>query len=266
MPKNYSFACLGDSITSDEVTGIGTLVCKKLGAELIGNFAHGNATMSDWHDGSRKLTKLNLNVQPDEWGSDNTLSNQIAKLLQTTTLKNVRISWQHPICGESSLDGICGRADKSVAPDIVYIAIGINDGKLGDYSRVIDNCDEVFKQDYMSLDKNSMASSLRWAIETLRSAYPDTLIFVASPLQTNTDYEPNAFSYDIVLKKREIIKKVCDYCSVYFIDLYARSGFSNMLAKYYGDGVHPNAIYKNRIANYIVHTIRNEMYLVNEEK
>ena len=30
------FACLGDSITSDQVTGIGTLVAQKLGMTLVG--------------------------------------------------------------------------------------------------------------------------------------------------------------------------------------------------------------------------------------
>lgn len=43
-----NFADAGDSITSDEVTGIGTEICKQLGATMIGNFAHGNAHCANW--------------------------------------------------------------------------------------------------------------------------------------------------------------------------------------------------------------------------
>ena len=53
------FACLGDSITSDQVTGIGTLVAQKLGMTLTGNFACGYATRSDWHEGKKNITPAN---------------------------------------------------------------------------------------------------------------------------------------------------------------------------------------------------------------
>ena len=259
MKKIYNFACLGDSITSDEVSGIGTLVCKKLDMNLIGNFAHGNATLSDWYDGEKLLTTVNTDIVPDEWYHDNTLSNQVFSLLQTTTKAGKNISWIHPIVGECS-ENLSGVGDKEIQPDIIYIAIGINDGKINLHTSVFDDCREVFCLGYEELKRNGMASSLRWAIETLRSAYPNALVFVASPLQTNTGYEPKAFSANVVTMKREIIRKVCAYCSVHFIDSYAESGFSSMLAAFHGDGVHPDDIYKQKIASFVAHKIKAEIY------
>ena len=97
------YACLGDSITSEQVTGIGTMVCRKLGMELLGNFAFGWATGSDWHDGEETLTPCCLEDLPNEFSPKNVLSNQVRRLLKAAE-------------------------DKGRSPRVIYIAISTNDG------------------------------------------------------------------------------------------------------------------------------------------
>ena len=56
--KNIYSAYFGDSITSDDVTGIGTRVAEILGCKLTGNFAIGASTCSDFHNRSLKNQKI----------------------------------------------------------------------------------------------------------------------------------------------------------------------------------------------------------------
>jgi len=250
------YACFGDSITSDQVTGIGTLVNSLLGTTMVGNFATGWATCSDWHDGDTNISPITLEVPPNTDTSDNVLSNQIRRLLQHTTAADSLIAWRHPLDGDFSLPASLGLGLGHTAdiPDIIYIAISTNDGK-NDTVPIFDDTDRVFDQSYAQLSRNSIASALRWAIETLLCAYPNTQIFVASPLQTYTPEGSNPWmSYANGLIKRNIIKKVCRFCSVYFIDSFSESGFSRMIACHNGE-VHPNEAWKSHIAKYIANSI-----------
>lgn len=260
--RNY-IACMGDSITSDEVTGIGTLVSEILRMKLIGNFAHGNASCSDWYYENERLTKLEFEVTPNCWYADNVLSNQVLSLLRSTTPVGHEISWHHPIDGYFCADAE-GTGINDNTPDVIYIAVGANDGKLekGNATPVFDDCDYVFEQPYSKLTRKGIASALRWAVETLQCAYHDAIIFAASPLQAISPWEPSAFAYDALNKKRSIIKKVCEFCSINFIDSFAQAGFSQMRAKLYGDecGVHPINDERERIARFIAHKIRMELY------
>lgn len=251
------YACFGDSITSDQVSGIGTLVANYLNLSIVGNFATGYATCSDWHSGSINTTTVTLSEPQNTNTNDNVLSNQVRRMLQHTTEKDQQIKWSHPKDGEFSLSTELGVGLGHVTdlPDIIYIAIGTNDGNNNENS-VMDDTDIVFSQSYSQLTRNSMASSLRWSVETLRSAYPKAKILVASPLQTNSQSSWMSFSEEN--KKRDIIEKVCQFCSVYFIDSFSKSGFSSMMAKILsGDGIHPNEEGKNQIKNYVANEIEN---------
>jgi hypothetical protein len=251
------YACFGDSITSDQVTGIGTVINSELGTSLIGNFATGWATCSDWHDGETNISPITLAVPPNTDTSDNVLSNQIRRLLQHMAASGSQITWRHPLDGDFSLPASVGLGlgHTDDIPDIIYIAIGTNDGK-NDSVPIFDDTDRVFEQSYAQLSRNSMASALRWAIETLLCVYPNAQIFVASPLQTYTPEGSNPWmSYANGLIKRSIIKKVCRFCSVYFIDSFSESGFSRMVAYHNGE-VHPNEVWKSHIAKYVANNIR----------
>mgnify|MGYP004477497519 FL=1 len=267
--SKLKFACFGDSLTSDEVTGIGTLVCEKLGTKLVGNFAHGNSTCANWQSGGEDITPVDINIPFDFSGPVNCLSNQVYGLLAHTSPKGESVCWTHPVDGRFETE-IPGKGHTEDIPDIIYIAFGANDGKSGEGSQsptpVIDDTESVYLKPYSKLDKLSIASALRWAVETLQSAYPSAMIFVASVMQANSDILHAAFDYPVLIKKREIIEKSCLYSSVHFIDLFGKSGFSRMYAKAEGDdiGIHPREKQRNRIANFIVHEIKKEYYEFDE--
>ena len=228
-----TFICFGDSITSAEVTGVGNKIAEFGGMKLLGNFAHGNASASDWHDGEKILTKRSLEPPMDRWFPDNALSNQVYTCLERL--------------GQSG-----------EKPEIIYIAISVNDGKLedmGDLTPVSDDCEAVFSRKYEELTRVGIASALRWAIETLQAAFPRADIFAASPLQTNTEYEPPAFAPEVVELKRQIVRKVCGFCGIYYIDSYAESGFTREIANIHGDGVHPDPEYRDKIASFVAEKV-----------
>lgn len=245
------FACLGDSITSDQVTGIGTVVARKLDAQLLGNFACGYATCSDWHAGEANFSPISLTVPDNTNTADNVLSNQVRRLLKAITPKGQPVTWRHPLCGETSLTGETG-SGLGPAPDIIYIAISTNDGNQP-YNLPVDDTDAVLRLPYTMLTRNSMASALRWAIETLQSACPYAQLFVATPLQTWTDLP--WMSYETMLVKRNIIVKVCRALGVKVIDSFYESGFSRLIAKDHGE-VHPDDGWKENIASFVAARIK----------
>lgn len=233
------YACMGDSITSEQVTGIGTIICKKLGMELFGNFACGWATGSDWHEGEETLTTCSLEEQPDAFSPKNVLSNQVRRLLHAVE------------------EG--GRT-----PQIIYIAISTNDGAR-DWREespvpLVDDTKQVCRTAYESLTRQSLGSALRWAVETLQRRCPEAEIFVASPLQA---YAPEgdmaATGEEALLTKREIIRKISDFCGVHFVDSYQESGFTSQVAKDHGQ-VHPDEEWADRIAEYVAGVIRERVY------
>lgn len=254
-----AFACLGDSITSDQVTGIGTVVRKKLGLVDSGNYACGYATCSDWHDGDTNTTTQTMDVPQNTNTNDNVLSNQVRRLLQATTNEGETISWTHPIDGEISIGTSVGVGTGTVkAPNIIYIAIGTNDGN-NIQNTFSDDSEAVLAQSYSELTRNSYASALRWAIETLQSAYHDAKIFVASPLQA---YSTNDWmSLQNTKAKRDCTEKIAKACGVTFIDSFYDSGFSYLIAKAdNGGGVHPSNEWKENIACFIAGQIESNYW------
>ncbi len=246
--------CFGDSITSDQVTGIGTRVGELLNLETY-NFAVGYATASDWHNEEENITPISFIEPANTNTEDNVLSNQIRRALQSTTGSGEEIRWRHPYpFGEDkrskiySLPASMGTGTGSAPdPDIIYIAIATNDGNQPQ-NVVTDDRAEVFRQSYDELTRNSLASALRWAIETLICAYPYANIFVASPLQTYCDLP--WMDQTTTLLKRDIIKDVARFCGVKFIDSFYESGFNRLVAKEHGE-VHPDEGWKENIARFV---------------
>jgi len=263
--SKLSMISLGDSITSNDVVGLGNTIANKLGCTNLGNYAKGSATCANYRDGEgRDISTIYLGADIDYTVADarNVLMNQVYRVLQSATAEGSQITWTHPVAGNQSLATSYGTGTGVItqAPKIIYIAISVNDGKIinnVDVNPVVDDCDTVFAQAYSELTKMSIASSLRWAIETLQSKFPSSVIFVASPLFTKYNVGSPAFSSSVLMLKRSIIEKVCNYCSVYFIDSQSESGFSSLMAnRMGGDGVHPIGNYKKLIASYVVDIIR----------
>lgn len=246
----------GDSITSDQVSGTGTQIMNALGAKNGENFATGWSTASDWHNGDTNITTVTLTTPNNTDTNDNVLSNQIRRQLQYTTASGQQITWTHPIDGTFSLDTTIGTGlgNTDKIPSVIYIAISTNDGK-NDSVPVVDDTDSVFAQNYKDLTRNSLASGLRWAIETLQSAYPNANIFIASPLQT--DKNSGHMSFPDGNLKREIVKKVARFTSVNYIDSFSESGFSALKNKALTvDGIHPSDVGKKKLVDYVTNEIR----------
>ena len=241
------FCCLGDSITSDQVTGIGTVVAGKLGASRLLNAACGYATCSDWHDGDANVTPLTLVEPPNTHTADNVLSNQVRRVLQAITPDGQPIRWT--VDGmEYALDPAVGLGTGSLPPpDAIYIAISTNDGNHP-FNAVTDDFAAVAAQPYAALTRNSLASALRWAIQTLQAACPGARIFAATPLQTFTDM-PH-MSHESGLLKRRLVMDVCRLCGAECIDSFMESGFDSAVARNHGE-VHPDEEWKERIACYV---------------
>ena len=252
------YACLGDSITSDQVVGIGTLVNDILETKLVGNFACGYATCSNWHTGDTDESPQTF-VEPQNTNTaDNVLMNQVLRLLQWTTVSGEQVAWTHPVAGAYSVPTSIGTGlgHTDDIPDIIYIAIGVNDGRNAK-NLFVDDSDAVMSSTYADLTKCSYASALRWAIETLNVAYPNVQIFVASPLFTNeNDGTSNGHhNRGAIIAKREVSKKIANYCNAIFIDSTYESGYTVLAATQVGN-IHPNGRYKSIIGRYVANEIK----------
>lgn len=160
------FCCMGDSITSDQVSGIGTMVAHRLNAQEVLNAACGYATCSDWHEGDRNITPVTLIEPPNTNTADNVLSNQVRRVLQALTPKGSLIRWtvdgiEYAIPAEIGI----GTGTLST-PDVIYIAISTNDGNQPENAPA-DDFAVVCELPYAALTRTSMASALLWAVRTL---------------------------------------------------------------------------------------------------
>jgi len=205
------FACFGDSITSEEVSGIGTLVCRNLQAELVGNFAHGNATCADWHLSGENLTKPCLEVPFDHWGSINTLSNQILKF---ETL------------GENA--------------DIAYIAISGNDGRNEETS--------ILEEE--TADRITIYGALCSAVKRLRAVNPEMRIFLATPIKASGTTLPEAFSQEALETKSKIVRKAAEDSGVILIDSQKYAPFDGHEGAD-ELGIHPIGEKRQEIADFV---------------
>ena len=265
---NKLFACMGDSITSTQVTNMGKLIHDRLYVEylkesddiMFGNLACGYATMCDvWQDGVNTTTIM-LTKSENVHTSTNVLSNQVYRLLAHTTMLNSQISYVDNEGTTHSIDtsiGV-GKGYTSDIPDIIYIAGGINDGNWG--NTIVDDCSDVFSQVYANLKRDTIASALRWIIETLQINYPLAQIFVATPLQSNING-----GWDVTKLKRDIIIKVCNQMGVHIVDSWGECGLNRYnVSKFSGDGVHPS-INPSPIARYVASNIIQNM-IINVDK
>lgn len=246
------FCCLGDSITSDQVTGIGTVVAKKLKAAQWLNAAVGYATCSDWHDGEINISPVSLVEPPNTNTADNVLSNQVRRVLQAITPAGERVTWT---AGGQTFALDAEGTGQIPVPDVIYIAISTNDGNQP-FNTVQDDFDEVAQQPYGALTRNSLASGLRWALETLQAACPGARIFVATPLQTCTDLPWMA--HEPGMLKRKLVMQVCGLCGAACIDSFMESGFEGEVARLHGS-VHPDEEWKERIACYVAGEIEKHL-------
>ena len=214
------FCCMGDSITSDQVSGIGTMVAHRLNAQEVLNAACGYATCSDWHEGDRNITPVTLIEPPNT----NTAANGLS----------------HPV--------------RPVSPALT--PKGSTDGNQPEHARA-DDFAAVCELPYADLTRTSMASALLWAVRTLQAVCPNAAIFLATPLQTYTPQEWMDESHGLL--KRRVIQKVAQKTGVHCIDSFYGSGFDRSVARSHGE-VHPDEEWKIRIADFVTKEIESTLY------
>ena len=134
-------------------------------------------------------------------------------------------------------------ANESSNPDIIVVSLGTNDGK----QTPIDTYEEAMSVATLDgLDRTKLHQSIRYALWTLRKAYPDAVCFIATPIQ-RADREP-------LDEISSAIKKLGNRYNFIVIDAENESGIvrenevwlSN--GHYLKDGLHPNEEGSKRIA------------------
>ena len=131
--------------------------------------------------------------------------------------------------------------------------------------------------------------ALRYAIEALYRQYPQTTIFIVSPIQTNRGDEkinssdPAYRGFTDLKQTAENMKSVAERYACYFVDALTESGIANfsykadsmdgdneistgtplgnLIPAFLSDGIHPNDLGKSTLLNYIVQKL-NTMYFL----
>ena len=233
---------LGDSITSISHSNIGFTTSLFLHADLIYNFALAQAYAADFVN-----TEPYFDTHQGSDSPDNVLSNQVRRLLRWTTPEGQQITWTHPIDGEFSIDTSVGTGQGHTddIPDIIYIAIGTNDA----VNKIDADLAPVIASSYTDLTRLTMGSAYRWAVETLQSAYPNAMIFMASPL-----YDGSAGNPTNMINKGNIVKQICDLTGAYYIPSREESGYTR-LASVTGGRLHPGTEWSLRIGQFVAKKI-----------
>ena len=182
-------------------------------------FIHFKSVTKYAHDGLswRNFSDTAYNVGSYADGShDNTLWNQVNRLKAATDNEDIEI------------------------PDVVLILAGTNDvgnsANIGDVATAYSDPTPVISDSVTT--KLTVAESIRFNVELLRSYYPDVQIIIGSPLQRKT-YPEN------VRLMRDAIKECAARLAIGFINQTDESGIDYLTEynehKYLQDGLHPNA-------------------------
>ena len=134
-------------------------------------------------------------------------------------------------------------------PDVVIFALGTNDG-----SAATDDYDTAFNTAFENLDRTKFCQAVRYALETVKKAFPIALGFVVLPIQRA---DSDVFSW----QTRTLLKQLAERCGYIIIDGASESGIikennvANGLGATLKDGLHPNEKGQNLMARMIINAI-----------
>lgn len=138
----------------------------------------------------------------------------------------------------------------SRVPDVIILSYGTND--MFDDVSIGNVAATLAQNDRTKLDKLAMAGALKWCLATLQAEFPTAKMYVALPLQAESDTKNEGN-----IKKIAAIKQICDAMSVPWFDCYNECGITKENSgKYLRDGLHPNEEGKTVHANYIVRKLK----------
>lgn len=150
----------------------------------------------------------------------------------------------HQMASLSRIQGL----DDNGTPDIILFYGGTNDmlGTIGTFDST-----QTYTVDLTTSSWSDFATAYKDAIMRLQYYYPNALIVAIMPIWVKSTYTPAKVDSGI-----EVIKDICDYFGVPWIDLRT-SGFTTQnLDSLMTDGVHPNAkgmrLVKERIKKYML--------------
>lgn len=262
--KGQLIAFLGDSITAPYSGSYTLHVASLLEARLL-NLAVSGARYNDTYiDGVNNTTidfSGNQGTDPN-----NTISNQVRRLIRHVTPLGQQISWTHPISrGTESIPvelGV-GLGNTEDIPKVIVIAASTNDTVFGDVSE----WNGVVSQSYTSLDRKNLYSSIRWAVETLKIVFPTAQIFLSTPIEGfSRPYNSGGQT------RADRIITVGKYFNCQIIDALNESGISEKFERHQNlgegrflhDGLHPNNRGWKLMGNYFAQQIKTKYFPIPE--
>ena len=155
----------------------------------------------------------------------------VKDILQLSTIQNLGISSSSISPSGNPINAMSERYN-SVDSDVDYICImgGTNDHNLGSELGTISDT-----------TVNTFYGALYVLFNGLRTNYPNAKIFVFIPIQKSwVGFNSKGLTFNDYL---EALRKMCEACSVPYIDLYSKSGLSfkiTQMTNYYDGGLHLN--------------------------
>ena len=200
---------------------------------------------------------------------------QFNKVMKTASFVNVAVSgakWiedsvieydGNPVSSGNTPQNVMGNQVQKVlnhdyaAPDIIMIASGTND--YVETSTIENQFTSAGAYiPLTSVNKATLAGSIRYCVETLLIKYPLAQVFLCTPIQAVEVIRP----YVTTKQKGDIISAVADRVSIPAINsrecgIYGKFEVQNANGKYLYDGLHPNAAGGILLGNYNARQVAN---------
>lgn len=153
----------------------------------------------------------------------------------------------NPVLGGDNALNVLGNQVQKVlnnnypAPDAIIISAGTNDEPPETTDLESQFTSEGTYIPLNDVDRTTFAGSIRWCVEVLQNKYPNTQIFIVTPIQRAEDSRPHT----VTEAKAERIHAVASRLSLPVFDAYHRSGIygkyeaQGAKGKYLEDGLHP---------------------------
>lgn len=220
------FFFIGDSITHLDITDRGW--CKYFNAiTLPSSYVNTSVNSATWRDNDNTSVYDGLPLS-NGTGNNNTIGNQVQQIINNAYTK----------------------------PDIIIIFAGTNDG-----NEILPDIESQFTVSgaivpLTNVNRMTFAGSMRYAVETLRSLYPSTQIFICTPIQGVESMR----TYATIKNKGNVIKDVASRLSIPVIDLQECGIYGiNEVAGSTGidlvDGLHPTISGAIKIGKYIARKV-----------
>lgn len=177
----------------------------------------------------------------------------------------------NPISGENN--NVAGNQVQKVinnnydAPDIIIFAFGTNDRVISDNDTNFENQftnEDVFIP-LSSVDRTTFGGAIRYCMETLHNKYPNTQIFIMTPIQSaeQKSSEGMGWYYSKLKPKADLIKNIGNRMSIPVIDcfnesrIYGGYEIKDSNGECLSDGLHPNEQGAIRMGKFVANEIRN---------